>query len=98
MDSSAEPNQDGNAKPPEVEPTAEADTSNPPAPPSPTMEQQDSIADPPHSTNKPPSPVQLLIPLARPRMMTLLLQALHTTPLETRLLYPSILLRMNLLP
>ena len=58
MDSSAGPNHDGNAKPPEAEPTAEADTSNPPAPPSPTMEQQDSIADPPYSADKPPSPVQ----------------------------------------
>ena len=60
MDSSAGPNQDGNANPPEAEPTAEANTLNPPAPPSPTMEQRDSIADPPSPANKPPSPVQNL--------------------------------------
>ena len=60
MDSSAGPNQDGKANPPEAEPTAEADTLNPPAPPSPAMEQRDSIADPPSPANKPPSPVQNL--------------------------------------
>ena len=58
MDSSAGPNQDGNANPPEVEPTAEADTSHPPSPPSPAMEQRDSIADLPSPANKPPCPVQ----------------------------------------
>ena len=56
MDSSAGPNQDGNANPPEVEPTAEADTSHPPAPPSPAVEQRGSTADTPSPTNKPPSP------------------------------------------
>ena len=56
VDSSAGQNQDGNANPPEVEPTAEADTSHPPAPPSPAVEQRGSTADPPSPTNKPPSP------------------------------------------
>ena len=60
MDNSAGSNQDGNANPPEVEPTAEADPSHPPTPPSPAMEQRDSIADPPSPANKPPSPVQNL--------------------------------------
>ena len=58
MNSSTGPNQDGNANPPEADPTAGADTLNPPAPPSPAMEQRDSIADPPSPANKPRSPVQ----------------------------------------
>ena len=56
MDSSAGQNQDGDANPPEVELNVEVDTSHPPTPPSPTVEQRGSTADPPSPTNKPPSP------------------------------------------
>ena len=105
MDSLAGPNQDGNANPPKVEPTAEADTSHPPALPSPAMEQRDSIADPPSPIIKPPSPstkvpspVRNIDSSSPAKMMMLLLHALHITPLVIRLFCQSTLLRMNLLP